>query len=104
VREAWPADKPMSVRVSSIDDVEGGWSIDDTVAFASALKQAGADVIDCSSGGILGSATAAAKTLLERVPGFQIPFAERVRRDTGLSTMAVGMILTARQAEAGLRR
>ena len=104
VREAWPAEKPLFVRVSSIDDVEGGWSLDDTVTFAKALKAAGVDVIDCSSGGILGSATAATRTLVPRVPGFQLPFAERVRKDAGLMTMAVGLILTAQQAEEALEK
>jgi 2,4-dienoyl-CoA reductase-like NADH-dependent reductase (Old Yellow Enzyme family) len=99
VRKVWPASKPLFVRVSSIDDVEGGWSIEDTVAFAKELKRVGVDVVDCSSGGILGSATAATKTLLPRVPGFQVPFAERVRKEAGLMTMAVGLILTPQQAE-----
>jgi 2,4-dienoyl-CoA reductase-like NADH-dependent reductase (Old Yellow Enzyme family) len=103
VREAWPKSRPLFVRVSSIDDVEGGWSIEDTVAFAQQLKAVGVDVIDCSSGGIQGSATAATKTLLPRVPGFQLPFAERVRKDAGLKTMAVGLILTAQQAEEALQ-
>ena len=103
VRAAWPADKPLFVRVSSIDDVEGGWSIEDTVALAKELKTAGVDVIDCSCGGILGSATAATKTLVKRVPGFQIPFAERIRSEAQVKTMAVGLILTALQAEETLR-
>ncbi|HSA89517.1 MAG TPA: NADH:flavin oxidoreductase/NADH oxidase [Burkholderiales bacterium] len=103
VREAWPAEKPLFVRVSSIDDVEGGWSIDDTVSLSRQLKQIGVDVMDCSSGGILGSATAATRTLLPRVPGFQIPFAERVRKEAGIKTMAVGLILTPQQAEEALR-
>jgi len=102
VRETWPAEKPLFVRVSSIDDVEGGWAIEDTVAFARELKAIGVDVVDCSSGGILGSATAATKTLVPRVPGFQLPFAERVRRDAGVKTMAVGLILTPQQAEEAL--
>ena len=102
VRKAWPERKPLFVRVSSVDDVEGGWSIEDTVAFAKALKGAGVDVIDCSSGGIQGSATAATKMLLQRVPGFQIPFAERVKKEAGLLTMAVGLILTPEQAEEAL--
>jgi 2,4-dienoyl-CoA reductase-like NADH-dependent reductase (Old Yellow Enzyme family) len=102
VRKAWPAAKPLFVRVSSIDDVEGGWSIEDTVAFAKELKALGVDVVDCSSGGILGSATAATRTLLPRVPGFQIPFAARMRRETGIRTMAVGLILTPQQAEEAL--
>jgi len=99
VRAAWPDGKPMSVRVSSIDDAEGGWGIDDTVAFARQLKAAGVDVVDCSSGGILGSATAATKTLLPRVPGFQVPFAEKIRKEANIRTMAVGLILTPQQAE-----
>jgi 2,4-dienoyl-CoA reductase-like NADH-dependent reductase (Old Yellow Enzyme family) len=103
MRAAWPADKPLFLRCSSIDDAEGGWSLEDTLVFARELAKTGVDVIDCSSGGIAGSATAATKTLLRRVPGFQLPFAERVRRDTGLKTMAVGLILTPRQAEDALQ-
>ena len=102
VREAWPAEKPLFVRVSSIDDVEGGWTLDDTVAFAAELKALGVDVVDCSSGGIQGSATAATKTLVQRVPGFQLPFAERVRKEAGIRTMAVGLIITPLQAEEAL--
>jgi 2,4-dienoyl-CoA reductase-like NADH-dependent reductase (Old Yellow Enzyme family) len=97
VRKAWS--KPLFVRISSIDEVEGGWSIDDSVLFASRLKQIGVDVVDCSSGGIQGSATAATKTTLPRVPGFQLPFSERIRKEAGIATMAVGLILTPQQAE-----
>jgi 2,4-dienoyl-CoA reductase-like NADH-dependent reductase (Old Yellow Enzyme family) len=103
VRAAWPDEKPLFVRCSSVDDVAGGWTIEDTVAYAKELARAGVDVVDCSSGGIAGSATAATTTMLRRVPGFQLPFAERVRRDAGLRTMAVGLILTARQAEDALQ-
>jgi 2,4-dienoyl-CoA reductase-like NADH-dependent reductase (Old Yellow Enzyme family) len=103
VREAWPAHKPLFMRVSSIDDVEGGWSIEDTVLLAKNLKAIGVDVIDCSSGGILGSATAATRTLVQRVPGFQIPYAEKVRKEAGLMTMAVGLILTPQMAEEALQ-
>jgi 2,4-dienoyl-CoA reductase-like NADH-dependent reductase (Old Yellow Enzyme family) len=103
VRDAWPADKPLFVRVSSIDDVEGGWSIDDTVSLSKELKQIGVDVVDCSSGGILGSATAATRTLLPRVPGFQLPFSERIRKQAGVMTMGVGLILTPQQAEEALQ-
>jgi len=103
VRNAWPAGKPLFMRVSSIDDVEGGWSVEDTVLFARELKKMGVDVVDCSSGGILGSATAATKTILQRVPGFQIPFAEKIRKESGLMTMAVGLILTPQQAEEALQ-
>jgi 2,4-dienoyl-CoA reductase-like NADH-dependent reductase (Old Yellow Enzyme family) len=103
VREAWPQEKPLFVRVSSIDDVEGGWSLEDTIVFAKQLRTLGVDVVDCSSGGIAGSATAATKTLLPRVPGFQLPFSEKVKRDAGIATMAVGLILTAQQAEQALQ-
>ena len=103
VRRAWPQAKPLFVRISSIDDVEGGWSLEDTIAFARELKKVGVDVVDCSSGGIQGSATAATKTVLTRVPGFQLPFAERVRKEAGISTMAVGLILTPQQAEEALQ-
>jgi 2,4-dienoyl-CoA reductase-like NADH-dependent reductase (Old Yellow Enzyme family) len=103
VRDTWPQDKPLFVRISSIDDVEGGWSLDDTLALAGKLKAAGVDVVDCSSGGIAGSATAATRTLLPRVPGFQLPFAEAIRKEAKIATMAVGLILTAEQAEEALR-
>ena len=103
-RDTWPVEKPLFVRVSSIDDVEGGWSLEDTVAFARELKAIGVDVIDCSSGGIQGSATAATKTLVPRVPGFQLPFAERVRMEAGIKTMAVGLIITPLQAEEALTK
>src|SRR5690348_12111829 len=103
VREAWPQEKPLFVRVSSIDDVEGGWSLEDTVAFAKELKKLGVDVVDCSSGGIAGSATAATKMLLVRLPGFQLPFSEQIKREAAIATMGVGLILTAQQAEGALQ-
>jgi 2,4-dienoyl-CoA reductase-like NADH-dependent reductase (Old Yellow Enzyme family) len=103
VRKLWPEAKPLFVRVSSIDDAEGGWSLEDTISFAKELKAAGVDVVDCSSGGIQGSATAATRTLVQRVPGFQLPFSERVRKEAGLMTMAVGLILTPQQAEEALQ-
>jgi len=103
VRKAWPASKPLFVRCSSIDDVEGGWSIEDMVAFSKELRQIGIDVVDCSSGGIQGSATAATRTLVKRVPGFQLPFSEKVRKEAGVATMAVGLILTPQQAEEALQ-
>ena len=97
VRETWPKDKPVFVRVSAVDGVEGGWTLDDTVAFARELKARGIDLIDCSSGGIAGSATAgrSAPTSL----GFQVPYAKRVRREAEIPTMAVGLIVDAEQAE-----
>ena len=103
VREAWPEGKPLFVRVSSIDDVEGGWTLKDSLAFAKELKRLGVDVVDCSSGGILGSATAATRITLPRVPGFQLPFSERIRKEVGIATMGVGLILSGRQAEEALQ-
>ncbi|MGF7177660.1 NADH:flavin oxidoreductase/NADH oxidase [Azospirillum doebereinerae] len=101
VRGAWPDDKPMFVRISATDWIEGGWTLEDSVVFARDLKALGVDVIDCSSGGMVGvSATAAA---VPRHPGFQVPFAETIRREAGIATMAVGLILDGPQAEAILR-
>lgn len=100
VRAAWPADKPLFYRASSVDGIDGGWQLDDTVELARALKARGVDVIDCSSGGIAGSATAGA---IPRGLGFQVPFAARVRREAGIATQAVGLILDGPQAEAILQ-
>ena len=100
VRQAWPEDKPVFFRCSSVDNDAAGWSIDDSVALARRLVEIGIDVVDCSSGGIAGSATAAATA--PRGLGFQVPFAERIRRDTGIATMAVGLIIEPAQAEAVL--
>jgi 2,4-dienoyl-CoA reductase-like NADH-dependent reductase (Old Yellow Enzyme family) len=97
VRAAWPQDRPLFVRVSSVDGLEGGWAIEDSVVLARELAARGVDVIDCSSGGLAGSATAAR---IKRGPGFQVPYAERVRREAGVKTMAVGLILEPAQAEA----
>jgi 2,4-dienoyl-CoA reductase-like NADH-dependent reductase (Old Yellow Enzyme family) len=101
VRAAWPQDKPLFLRVSAVDGVEGGWSMDDTVAYAKALKARGVDVIDCSSGGLYGSATAAR---VQRTWGFQVPFAERVRREAGVMSMAVGLIIDPHFAENILQK
>jgi len=96
LRAAWPQDKPLFVRVSSVDGIDGGWTLEDTVTLAKELEARGVDVLDCSSGGLLGSATAAR---IKRGPGFQVPFAERVKKETSLKTMAVGLILDGKQAE-----
>jgi 2,4-dienoyl-CoA reductase-like NADH-dependent reductase (Old Yellow Enzyme family) len=96
LRDAWPQDKPLFVRISSVDGIEGGWTIEDTVILARELAARGVDVVDCSSGGLLGSATAAR---IKRNPGFQVPFAQRVKHEAGVRTMAVGLILDAHQAE-----
>jgi 2,4-dienoyl-CoA reductase-like NADH-dependent reductase (Old Yellow Enzyme family) len=90
LRAAWPKDKPVFLRVSAVDGLEGGWTLDDTVSYAKELKLRGIDVIDCSSGGLFGSATAAR---VKRSWGFQVPYAERVRREAGIQSMAVGLIV-----------
>lgn len=96
VRAAWPKDKPLFVRVSSVDGIDGGLVLEDSVAFAQEAKTRGVDVIDCSSGGLMGSATAA------RIPrgySFQVPFASEIRKQASIATMAVGLILHPQQAE-----
>ncbi len=96
VRAAWPKERPLFVRISSVDGLDGGLDIADSIAFVREAQARGADVIDCSSGGLMGSATAA------RIPrgyGFQVPFAEEIRRETKVTTMAVGLILHPQQAE-----
>ncbi len=97
LREAWPSNKPLFVRVSAVDGLEGGITLDDTLAFAGELRALGVDVLDCSSGGLAGSATAAR---IRRDYGFQVGFAEAVKRETGLAAMAVGLIVDPRQADA----
>lgn len=97
VRDVWPDDLPLFFRTSAVDGTPEGWSLDDTVILATELKRIGVDVMDCSSSGIAGSATAGAAT--KRQPGFQVPYAERVRRDAQITTMAVGLITHPQQAE-----
>ena len=96
-----PDTMPLFVRVSAVDGAENGWNPDDTVVFARELKARGVDVVDCSSGGISGSATA---VQVPRGLGFQVPYAERVRKEAGIASMAVGIILEAEQAEAILAK
>jgi 2,4-dienoyl-CoA reductase-like NADH-dependent reductase (Old Yellow Enzyme family) len=96
VRAAWPKELPLFFRTSCIDGKGGAWEIEDTVRLARELKARGVDVIDCSSGGIEGPLTLA---LVPRVPGYHIPFAERIRREVGIATMAPGLVTEARQAE-----
>jgi len=98
VRDAWPADKPLLVRVSCVDG--GGWTLPDTIALAAEFKARGVDLLDCSSGGIEGPLTL---HLVPRVPGYHVPFAEAVQKETGLPTMAVGLITEAKQAESYLQ-
>jgi 2,4-dienoyl-CoA reductase-like NADH-dependent reductase (Old Yellow Enzyme family) len=100
VRAIWPQDRPLFFRVSSVDGLDGGWTIEDSVELAKRLKSIGVDVIDCSSGGLMGSATAAR---VKRFPGFQVPFAAQIKRESGMTAMAVGLILEPQQAEGILK-
>lgn len=96
-RETWPQHKPLFVRLSVFDGAEGGWNLDDSIVLASRLKALGVDVIDCSSGGLTDATTTAS---IPRGLGFQVAFSARIRRETGIRTQAVGMIVDAHQAEA----
>ena len=98
VREVWPEKYPLFVRISASDWMEGGWNIEESVELARRLKQQAVDLIDCSSGGISPHAKIAIG------PGYQVPFAERVRREAGIMTGAVGMITTAEQADGIVRK
>ncbi len=94
IRKIVPNDFPLFVRISSTDWVEAGWTIDDSVALAYRLKGAGVDLMDCSSGGIV------ADVKVPFGPGYHVPFAARIRKETGILTGAVGLITEARQAES----
>lgn len=106
VRDAVGTDIPVFVRISAVDGREGGWTLDDSVTLAHHLEQAGADLVDCSSGGVDGAPRFriddAGKPLTKdsaRGPGFQVPYAERIKNDTALKSMAVGVIIEPQQAE-----
>jgi 2,4-dienoyl-CoA reductase-like NADH-dependent reductase (Old Yellow Enzyme family) len=93
VRDAFPARKPVGVKVSATDWVEGGWDVEQTIAYAHELKKRGVDWVDVSSGGL---------SPLQRVqvsPGYQVPFADAVKSATAVNTMAVGLIDEPQQAE-----
>ncbi len=96
IRENWPKNKPVFTRISSVDGVDGGWTLEDSVTLSKELKKRGIDVIDCSSGGISGSATAAK---IKRGPGFQVPFSEKIKIQADISTMTVGLITEPHHAE-----
>ena len=98
VRDNWPERKPLFFRISGVDGAQNGWELDDSVVLARELKQRGVDVIDCSSGGIAAASSPAARGL-PRGPGFQVPIASRIRRETDVMTQAVGLITDAAQAE-----
>lgn len=93
VRLVLPAEMPLFVRISATEWTEGGWDVDDSVALARVLKEHGVDLIDTSSGGNVAGAK------IPTGPGYQAPFAERIRREAGIATAAVGQITEAAQAE-----
>jgi 2,4-dienoyl-CoA reductase-like NADH-dependent reductase (Old Yellow Enzyme family) len=97
VRGAWPASFPLFIRISATDWAEGGWTIEDSVCVAKQLQPLGVDLIDCSSGG------AVPNVPIPAGPGFQVPFAEQIRKEAGIPTAAVGMITSPEQADHILR-
>jgi 2,4-dienoyl-CoA reductase-like NADH-dependent reductase (Old Yellow Enzyme family) len=98
VRQYWPERLPLLIRISATDWVEGGWNTDQAVELARSLRTLGVDLVDCSSGGNIADAK------IPMAPGYQVPFAERIRRDAGILTGAVGMITEAQQADDIIRR
>ena len=96
VRDVWPLNKPLFYRISSSDYVEGGNTITDNIILAQALADLGVDIIDCSSGGIGGSPILAKSPI---VPGFQVPYSQKIKEEVDIQTMAVGAIIDAEQAE-----
>lgn len=99
VRANWPDDKPLFMRLSCIDD--GGWEIEDSVRLARVVKELGVDVIDCSSGGMATVAGAEAERATRY--GYQVPYAEQIRAEAAIATIAVGHIVHADQSEGILK-
>ena len=97
VRAVWPEQLPLTVRLSCTDWVPGGWDIEQSVELSRQLKAAGVDLIDCSSGGGVPDAK------IPVGPGYQVPFAERIRREANILTAAVGMITAPAQADQIIR-
>ncbi|HLW54927.1 MAG TPA: NADH:flavin oxidoreductase/NADH oxidase [Candidatus Angelobacter sp.] len=97
IRKVWPEKYPLFVRISATDWIPGGWTIEDSVALARVLKPLGVDLIDCSSGGNIATAR------IPLGPGYQVPFAERIRREAGILTGAVGLITQPAQADEIVR-
>jgi 2,4-dienoyl-CoA reductase-like NADH-dependent reductase (Old Yellow Enzyme family) len=93
IRRVWPEHLPLFTRISATDWTDGGWDVEQSIELARQLKPLGVDLIDCSSGGNVASAK------IPIGPGYQTPFAERIRREAGILTGAVGMITSAVQAE-----
>lgn len=94
VRRVWPERLPLLLRISASDWAEGGWTAEDSVQLTKVVAPLGVDLIDCSSGAMVPHAR------IQTGPGYQVPFAEQIRRETGVPTGAVGMITDPAQAEA----
>ncbi len=101
VRAGFPADKPLAMRVSVVDGKGGHWDIDDTVTLAKELKARGVDFVDCSCGGLEGDSNLPA--VPRGLPGYNVIYSEHVRREAGISTIVVGLITEAQQAETILQ-
>ena len=97
VRAVWPERLPLFVRISCTDWKDGGWDLEQSVELARRLRERGVDLVDCSSGGAVNDQ----KIVIG--PGYQVPFADRIRRDAGIPTGAVGLITEAAQADAIVR-
>lgn len=93
IRELWPADKPVMVRISATDWVEGGWDLSGSIELVRQLQTTGIDLVDVSTGGLIPDA------VMPAAPGFQTPFAAVIRRETGMMVGTVGLITDAMQAE-----
>lgn len=93
IQQVWPENLPLFVRLSASDWASGGWDIEETVQLVSILKQKGVDLIDCSSGGMV------PWQKIQLGPGYQVPFSERIKKETGMLTGTVGLITEAEQAE-----
>jgi len=98
VKEVWPQTLPLFVRISATDWAEGGWDVEEAVKLSTILKQHGVDLIDTSSGGMV------AQAKIPQGPGYQVPFAERIKKESGIMTGAVGLITEAQQAEDILQK
>ena len=97
IREVWSKELPLFIRISCTEWIESGWTIEDSIRFVQAIKEKGVDLVDCSSGG---------NSHAQKIPGaplYQVPFAEAIKKQTGMKTGAVGLITTAQQAEGILQ-
>ena len=93
IQTEWPENLPLLVRISATDWADGGWNLQEAIRLCTLLKTEGVDLIDCSSGGLVPYAR------IPLAPGYQVPFAEQIKKETGLLTSAVGLITEVQQAE-----